>query len=726
MSFLTPLYLLGALAVGLPVLFHMIRRSPRSRQLIGSVMFLEPSPPRITRRSRIEHWLLLVLRSLAVCLLAFAFARPFFRVTQEQSSASGTVREFVLLLDTSASMRREGVWSEAIERMDALLDETRPQDRVSLVTFDRQSRVLADFDHWMALDPVQRAAAARRSLRELSPTWASTDLGRALMDAAEQLDAAALRDDAPRSPTIVVVSDLQAGSRLEALQTYEWPPRVCVRLERVGTGTSPNNAGVRPVGNLQTETPSDGPNDGAKGVRVRVTNAANSRREQFTLRWDDKPATAPPDDDDPSVPSGVRAETSLPPPVTLIVPPGQSRVVSVPPRFSAASRLWLEGDDHDFDNRCDIPVALQQSVSVGILSNAEKNDPQGVWYYVEKALASTPGRAVNIRSLGEFIADAGGASWPELVIVAASPSSEQTADLRNHLQQGGTLLFVPLKPDDVFFLYDLIGVTPVEAAEAEVGDYAMLTDIDFSHPLFTALGQPRYSDFTKVRFWKHRTIDPATLPRVRVIARFDDGDVAIGETRVGDGRCLFFLSGWHPDDSQLALSTKFVPMLNGLLDDAAGIGRKQAHYLVGDTVDLTAFARIGSRVTGVRTPAGDLVRMTGETVTFSGTDQPGQYQVLVETADGKNRESGEFVVSLDPSESRTAPLALQRLQTANVRLGTTDDDVSAVDGLRQLRGAELENQQSLWRWLILAVMLLLIAETWLAGRTSRSTHAGPR
>ena len=42
-------------------------------------MFLEPSPPRITKRSRLEHILLLLLRCAVIALLAFVFARPFLQ-----------------------------------------------------------------------------------------------------------------------------------------------------------------------------------------------------------------------------------------------------------------------------------------------------------------------------------------------------------------------------------------------------------------------------------------------------------------------------------------------------------------------------------------------------------------------------------------------------------------------------------------------------------------------
>ena len=79
MSFLTPLYALGALAVALPILFHLIQRRPRGEQWFSSLMFLTSSTPRITRRSRLSNMLLLLLRAAALMLLAAAFARPFLR-----------------------------------------------------------------------------------------------------------------------------------------------------------------------------------------------------------------------------------------------------------------------------------------------------------------------------------------------------------------------------------------------------------------------------------------------------------------------------------------------------------------------------------------------------------------------------------------------------------------------------------------------------------------------
>src|SRR5262245_2023738 len=113
MSFLTPLYALGVLAVAAPIVFHLIRRSPRGETPFSSLMFLTPSPPRLTRRSRLDHLLLLCLRALALGLLALAFARPFLRQVIHLDLGNVERRRVAVLVDTSASMRRGDLWPRA-------------------------------------------------------------------------------------------------------------------------------------------------------------------------------------------------------------------------------------------------------------------------------------------------------------------------------------------------------------------------------------------------------------------------------------------------------------------------------------------------------------------------------------------------------------------------------------------------------------------------------------
>src|SRR5205809_450861 len=132
MSFLAPLFLLGALAVALPVIFHLIRRTSREKTLFSSLMFLMPTPPRITRRSRLENIVLLILRCLVLCLLALGFARPFIQKPLQADSKNVAAKKFVLLLDTSASMRRGNLWPDARAKATEILQQTSPLDQVAI------------------------------------------------------------------------------------------------------------------------------------------------------------------------------------------------------------------------------------------------------------------------------------------------------------------------------------------------------------------------------------------------------------------------------------------------------------------------------------------------------------------------------------------------------------------------------------------------------------------
>ena len=76
------------------------------------------------------------------------------------------------------------------------------------------------------------------------------------------------------------------------------------------------------------------------------------------------------------------------------------------------------------------------------------------------------------------------------------------------------------------------------------------------------------------------------LEVTKVIAKFDNGEPAVLERNLAKGRVVLLASGWHPDESQLALSTKFVPLIGALLDQACGTNEALASVVVGQPVEI--------------------------------------------------------------------------------------------------------------------------------------------
>ena len=160
MNFLAPLFLLGALAIAGPVVFHMIRRTTREVTPFSSLMFLKATPPRVTRRSRIENLWLLLLRCLVIALLALGFARPFFQKQNAQAQPGANAgKRTVLLVDTSASMRREDLAAQARAKAEAVVRAAKPEDEVALLAFDRAVRTLVNFEQWRKATADERVAA---------------------------------------------------------------------------------------------------------------------------------------------------------------------------------------------------------------------------------------------------------------------------------------------------------------------------------------------------------------------------------------------------------------------------------------------------------------------------------------------------------------------------------------------------------------------------------------
>jgi hypothetical protein len=59
------------------------------------------------------------------------------------------------------------------------------------------------------------------------------------------------------------------------------------------------------------------------------------------------------------------------------------------------------------------------------------------------------------------------------------------------------------------------------------------------------------------------------------------------------------------------------------------------------------------------------------------------------------------------------------LEQHGIPLGTQPSRPERAQRERQLRDVELEGQQKLWQWLLLASLGVLACETWLAGRKSK-------
>ena len=77
LGFAAPLLLIGLLAAAIPFALHLLSSVRAPQMVFPTLRFLHLSMEKTARRRKLEHWLLLLVRSLLLGALALAVAEPF-------------------------------------------------------------------------------------------------------------------------------------------------------------------------------------------------------------------------------------------------------------------------------------------------------------------------------------------------------------------------------------------------------------------------------------------------------------------------------------------------------------------------------------------------------------------------------------------------------------------------------------------------------------------------
>ncbi|MBI3828570.1 MAG: BatA domain-containing protein [Planctomycetes bacterium] len=250
MDFLAGTMLWGAVAAAIPVIIHLTGRAKPILHKFSAMRFLLKSQRSSSRALRIKHLLLLILRILALTLLALALARPLWPFAAPSASAlAGQVHgEFVLILDASMSMqfKEQDATRFDLARKQALrfLERLAPEARVALIlaTEDAdavQGRLTLQHD------------LVRQVLEKAQPTGRGLDLARALAAARGIFE----REGASaRQRSVILFTDLQ--------KTAYWA------LQARGSGADPGDANALPPLSIVDSGSADAVNGGVLSARI--------------------------------------------------------------------------------------------------------------------------------------------------------------------------------------------------------------------------------------------------------------------------------------------------------------------------------------------------------------------------------------------------------------------------------------------------------------------------
>jgi hypothetical protein len=540
MGFLAPAFLVGALAVGLPVYLHLLRRNTSPPRPFSSLMFFELRQQSATRRRRLRYWVLLALRMAVVLLLVLAFAEPYFN---EISAGAAPEKLLLVVVDNSFSMRAGTRLADARREALAVLAAKRPRDRAQVLELGAQVHVLT------------QATQDPRILRAAVESIQASDSRGSYGVLASAVRAIAENEHVPIE--VQLFSDLQKTNMPPSFAEMALPRNVSLALHpatraRVGNWAVESVTAPREVWDPHTTH--------IQAVIAGYATPAASRTVSFIVNGKTI-ATRLVD-----IPPSGRATAEID---SLELPYGFSRC-----SVKIDARDTLAADD-------EYVFAIERSDRKRGLFVFQSADTRSALYF-DAALGAAARSAVVLDKVTvDRVANLDPSLYAFVVIsdVASLPAGFSQKMLE-YIRRGGNVLIavgtVAAQQREVPFFGG--GILDLRHYSRDTERFAAVGETDSSYP---AAGAPE--EWEGVKFFYAATVDERGS---RVAARLQDGTPLLLEKAVGEGRVMVFASGFDNLTNDLPLHPVFVAFVGRIVRGLSGLDNAGGPHLVDDFIEL--------------------------------------------------------------------------------------------------------------------------------------------
>ena len=506
-SFLSPLFLIAAVAAAVPILLHLFHRKTDLVIDFPAVSMLKGAPVQQHRRRRLRELLLLTLRVLALLLLALSFARPYLAGAAAPNSAPLTV----IAVDTSMSMTAPGQMDRARAAAARAATAAPSSHALALIGFGDAAAVV--------VEPTTDRSAVAAAISQLNAAATGTRFRAALSRAGEIIGT--------REGQVVVVTDLQQ-SGWESNDEGGLPDGIGLEVISVPPATSNLAitsaerrdrrvvASIQNYANTEVRAPVQLLAGGKELARVEVKMAARGAADAVL-------------------------------------------VASLPEQGEAEVRVE-DASGYQPDNVRKLSLDATSAVPIGVVVADPTGSTGGL--YIERAL-SVAGNGREFRVDVRDGRDAAKWTGPELSRIGAMfVLGTRTLDragretIRNYLAGGGRVFLAAGPEVDPGTLADVLGTSLAFDESPVRTPGATLIATDGRHPIFRPFLNPS-GPLGDVQVEQYRRLkDQAGRS---VLARFTGGDAALTEESTGEGRLLVFTSDLDNAWSRFPLNPAFVP-----------------------------------------------------------------------------------------------------------------------------------------------------------------------
>ena len=660
MLLLSPLFLLGGLAVTLPLWLHLLQRQNPIQLPFSSLMFFERRKQAALLERRFRYLVLLAARLALYALLALVFAKPIWE--RPSRAVLGSLPRFhMIAVDTSMSMGFEGRRDRAVAEAEGIVNAMESGDVAQVLAGGPGVRIVTE-----RTGDRQELLAAIRSLQ----AGASRNSYGELIEAVRNLIPA---NSVPVE--VHLVSDFQASALPGRFSDVALPTIATLVAHDVADPEAPNWTieSVKGITRLY---------GAGQKPRIEVTVAGFGTveaRKTVVLRIGGKRVAERSVD----VPTSGRASAVF---EGFDVPKGSTR-----------AEVALDGGDAlALDDRR--LVAFDNTEPAPILFLSGQSRRRDVLYY-KAALDAGSGSVFEVQAATPKEADRLQPERFAMVVISDVPrlSSLFNERLRNYVEAGGSVLLA-VGPKITLAreapLYEKrIGEARYVPREGE--RFQVAGEVDASHPALRQVER-----FRRVKFFRYAQL--WTGEDDEVAARFADGSPMLVEHKVGDGRLLVFASSLDNVWSDLPVHPVFVPFVVESARYLSGLEESRMQAVI-DSVQALRTRRAPGSTVQVFDPDGARVLSLSQSISEEDLQvtQLGFYEIR------RSGESELIAVNPDPRESNLRPMDADMLALWQAT-GGGGGETAAFDGAETPIALP---PFEIWRWLLVLLLLAALIES---------------
>jgi hypothetical protein len=542
MSFLNPIFLLALIAVGLPLLIHLLNIRRPQKVAFSTLAFFRELKNTTIRRIRIKKYLLLLLRLAAIACFAMVLARPFLPPGLSGGSNAQAPTLNAILLDNSISMSRIGTQGplfdygkDIIRKID---ESAKDEDRYMLQLTNGEGEY----------NSILSRANMQNILESVDIKPAGNFMGDRLQELIESV-----REAPYQNKNIFIVTDGQV-SQLDQLQDQELDD-ISLTVIDVGDVEVQNTV----VTDISTSTNMIGANiPFILNVELANRSDVNAVNQFVTAEFEGQNAGQ----------YSVALEPNERKIFTFEVTPSETG--------SAKGKIEIEGDEFQPDNEFYFTVQVPETRNI-LWINESNSDPDLISYTgTVLRVAGENDAQLSYREVDPgFLETADLSEFNAVILDGLENIPEYSFQLlQDYVQNGGGVMFFPSENGDISNYNSLFSQFNAGRFGGMQGDYASFSAVATAdelledHPAFTGLFEREQNEqlrFTSPDIYYYlKLLKPGSGTGFDLMT-MNNGDVLVYEKRFGEGSLTLAAIGNDPGWSNFPVKPLFAPFYYRLL-----------------------------------------------------------------------------------------------------------------------------------------------------------------